>query len=203
MSEQSEQNNNDGQSQAMTRTLISIIFSLILGTGVGVASYEHAPAVLAGSVQDGAQPGQRQFSATESSAIHFGATQSTTTRATASQFSATQASATQGPATQAETPARATKRLTIEVTGGDKNAPVENASVYLKFWEGRALRKDKKYALNVKTNREGVARIPDPPEGKVLIQIVADGWKSYGKYYELGDAEADIKIHLDRPPKWY
>ena len=114
-----------------------------------------------------------------------------------------QASAKEKAATQEEAPAHATKRLTIEVTGGDKNVPVENASVYLKFSEERTLRKDRKYALNVKTNREGVARIPDPPEGRVLIQIVADGWKTYGKYYDLTDSEGRIKIHLDRPPKWY
>jgi hypothetical protein len=103
----------------------------------------------------------------------------------------------------AETASSATKRLTVEVTGGEKNVSVENASVYLKFSEGRTFRKDRKYELNVKTNRDGTAHIPDPPLGRVLIQIVADGWKTYGKYYELTDPGAVIKIHLDRPPKWY
>jgi hypothetical protein len=97
----------------------------------------------------------------------------------------------------------ATKRLTIEVSGGEKNVAVENASVYLKYVEERKLSKDRKYALNVKTNRSGIAHIPDPPLGRVLIQIVADGWKTYGKYYELSEPGAVIKIHLDRPPKWY
>ena len=97
----------------------------------------------------------------------------------------------------------AAKRLRIEVTAGEKNVAVENASVYLKFVEEKKLGKDRKYALNVKTNRSGVAHIPDPPMGKVLIQIVADGWKTYGKYYELTDPGEVIKIHLDRPPKWY
>jgi hypothetical protein len=107
-------------------------------------------------------------------------------------------------AAQPETPASAAiKRLTIEVTGGDKNVAVENASVYLKYVEEKKLGKDRKYALNVKTNRDGAAHVPDPPLGKVLIQIVADGWKTYGKYYELTDPGAVIKIHLDRPPKWY
>ena len=104
------------------------------------------------------------------------------------------------PADEGASPSR---RLTIEVTGGEKNVSVENASVYLKFSEGRVLRKDRKYELNVKTNRDGTAHIPDPPLGRVLIQIVADGWKTYGKYYELTDPGAVIKIHLDRPPKWY
>jgi len=106
-------------------------------------------------------------------------------------------------ADKAAAPATQSKRLTIEVTGGEKNVAVPNASVYLKYQEGRILRKDKKYALNVKTNHEGSAHIPDVPLGKALIQIVADGWKSYGQYYEIVDAGATIKIHLDRPPKWY
>ena len=108
----------------------------------------------------------------------------------------------QAPADAADS-APAVKRLRIEVSGGESNVAVENASVYLKFTEEKKLGKDKKYALNVKTNRSGVAHIPDPPMGRVLIQIVADGWKTYGKYYELTDPGEIIKIHLDRPPKWY
>lgn len=94
-------------------------------------------------------------------------------------------------------------RITIEVTGGEKEVPVENASVYLKYVEERKILKDKKKELNVKTNREGRARIPDAPVGKVLIQIVADGWKTYGRWVEITEANQVIKVHLERPPKWY
>jgi len=93
-------------------------------------------------------------------------------------------------------------RLTIEVTGGDSNTPVENASVYLKTVEQHLLR-DKKFEVNVKTNQKGTAHVPDAPLGKVLIQIVADGWKTYGHWYEINDPQQVIKIHLERPPKWY
>lgn len=102
------------------------------------------------------------------------------------------------PATPAPIP-----RMTIEVTGGDASQPVENASVYIKYVEERTFRKDKKYELNVKTNREGVAHVPDPPLGRVLIQIVAEGWKTYGKWYDITDQKQVIKIHLEKPPKWY
>src|SRR5215467_10432320 len=81
------------------------------------------------------------------------------------------------PGAAAETPS---KRLTIEVTGGDNNVAVRDASVYLKYQESRTFRRDKKYALNVKTNRDGTTHIPDVPLGKVLIQVVAEGWKPYG-----------------------
>lgn len=94
-------------------------------------------------------------------------------------------------------------RITIEVTGGEKEAPVENASVYVKYIEERKLRKDKKLELNVKTNRDGVAHVPDAPLGRALIQVLAEGWKSYGRWFDITDPKQTIKIRLERPPKWY
>lgn len=94
-------------------------------------------------------------------------------------------------------------RITIEVTGGDKETPVENASVYFKYIEERKIRKDKKLELNVKTNREGLAHVPDAPMGRVLIQVIAEGWKSYGRWFDITDPKQTIKLHLERPPKWY
>ena len=94
-------------------------------------------------------------------------------------------------------------RITIEVSGGDKSTPIENASVYIKYVEERKIKSNKTVELNVKTNREGTAHVPDAPTGRALIQVVADGWKTYGRWYDVNDAKQTIKIHLDRPPKWY
>jgi hypothetical protein len=91
-----------------------------------------------------------------------------------------------------------TSRLRIEVTGGDTNKPVADASVYLRFPE------KKKEELDLKTNQEGVARSPEIRQGKVLIQIVAPGWKTYGEYHDITEAEQTIQIHLVRPTtRWY
>jgi len=57
-------------------------------------------------------------------------------------------------------------RITIEVTGGEKSVPVENASVYVKFIEEHSLKKDKKLEMNVKTSREGIAHVPNAPMGE-------------------------------------
>src|SRR5256885_16570679 len=94
-------------------------------------------------------------------------------------------------------------RVTIEVLGGEKDAPVENASIYLKYVEERKIRKDRKVELNVKTNRDGTAHIPAAPMGRVLIQIVADGWKTYGRWYDITDVKQTIKVRLEKPPRWY
>lgn len=115
------------------------------------------------------------------------------------QAPASASSKDQAPPEQGE----ALSRVTIEVLGGEKDTLVENASVYLKYVEARKLKKDKKLELNVKTNREGIAHIPNTPYGRVLIQVVAEGWKSYGRWYDINEAKQTIKIHLERPPKWY
>lgn len=94
-------------------------------------------------------------------------------------------------------------RITVEVTGGEKSTPIENASVYIKYVEERKIKSNKTVELNVKTNREGTAHVPDAPLGRALVQVVADGWKTYGRWYDVTDAKQTIKIHLDRPPKWY
>lgn len=109
---------------------------------------------------------------------------------------------TQPPTKKKEEAPSPANRLTIEVTGGEANKPIENASVYVKTVEQHLI-KDKKFEVNVKTNQHGVAHVPDAPLGRVLIQIVADGWKTYGRWYDITDPKQVIKIHLDPPPRWY
>lgn len=110
------------------------------------------------------------------------------------------------PASKPQTPPVASEvqaRLTIEVTGGEKNTPVENASVYVKFVEEHAIKKNKTLEINVKTSREGVAHVPEAPLGRALVQVVAEGWKTYGHWLDITDPKQVIKVHLDKPPKWY
>lgn len=91
-----------------------------------------------------------------------------------------------------------TSRLRIELTGGDENKPVADASIYLRFPD------QKKVELDLKTNQEGIARSPEIRQGKVLIQVVAQGWKTYGEYHDVTESEQTIHIHLVKPPiKWY
>lgn len=102
-----------------------------------------------------------------------------------------------------KTRADVSNRVTIEVTGGTNDVPVENASVYVKYVEERTLRKDKKVELNVKTSRDGLAHVANAPMGRALVQVIAEGWKTYGRWYDISEPKQVIKIHLERPPKWY
>jgi len=94
-------------------------------------------------------------------------------------------------------------RLTIVVTGGEDKMPIDSASVYVRYVEEHKHGKGKKIEMNLKTNQSGVCHVPVIPPGKFIVQVIADGWKTYGEYYDINQTEQTINIALVRPPKWY
>jgi hypothetical protein len=98
----------------------------------------------------------------------------------------------------------ATVKLRIEVASAADGKPIGNASVYVRFNEsGGFLHREKLTELNFKTNQDGSAKIPEVPQGKILIQVIAKGWHTFGKWYEIETEEQTIQIKLDPPPHWY
>jgi hypothetical protein len=99
--------------------------------------------------------------------------------------------------------------LRIRVFGGDKQEPVVNASVYLRFQEKHTLvvpllHKKSKVELDLKTDDKGYASFNQLPQGKLLIQVVAPGWQTFGEYYELHEDKQTIVIKLHKPKThWY
>ena len=94
-------------------------------------------------------------------------------------------------------------KLTIVVTGGEEKKPIDGASVYVRYVEERKIGKDKKIEMNLKTNQEGICHVPVIPPGRFLVQVIAEGWKTYGEYYDMNQTEQTINITLAHPPKWY
>lgn len=94
-------------------------------------------------------------------------------------------------------------RLEVVVSAEETGKPIPYASVYVKYTEGRFLRKDKKEELTGKTNEEGKAVVPGVRAGKVLVQVVAKGWKTFGQHYELSGPTQSIEIKLKPAKKWY
>jgi len=95
-----------------------------------------------------------------------------------------------------------TTKLRIVVTGNDK--PVGNASVYVKYNEpGGLFHREKLAEMNFKTNLDGTVKVPEIPRGKILIQVIAKGWHTYGKWYEIETESETIQIKLEPPPRWY
>jgi hypothetical protein len=103
----------------------------------------------------------------------------------------------------AKSQAPSTTKLKILVTSDD-GKPVGNASVYVRFpVSGGFLRHDKLQELDLKTNEDGSVRVPEIPQGKVLVQVIAKNWHTFGKWYDIEKAEDSIVIKLKAPPHWY
>jgi hypothetical protein len=96
-------------------------------------------------------------------------------------------------------------RLRIEVkTLGGK--PIERASVIVRFVEGRSVAKFGKKirtSWETRTNMDGVAKIPPLPQGKILVQVIAKGYQTFGQEFEITDEERTIEVKLNPPQPQY
>ena len=96
-----------------------------------------------------------------------------------------------------------TVKLRIEVTTPD-GKPVGNASVYVRFNETVGLfHKNKLAEMSLKTNQDGSVKVTDVPQGKILIQVIAKGWHTFGKWYDIETDSETVQIKLEAPPHWY
>jgi hypothetical protein len=96
-------------------------------------------------------------------------------------------------------------KLRIEVRNpGDK--PVDRAGVIVRFVEGRSIAKfGKKIRTRweLRTNQEGVVNIPPIPQGKILIQVIAKGYQTFGEYIEVNEEEKTVPVSLKSPQPQY
>src|SRR5215468_9456181 len=82
-----------------------------------------------------------------------------------------------------------TTKLRIEVTSTE-GKPVERASVLVKFVEGRSiikLGKKIRTSWELKTNQQGVASIPPIPQGKILVQVIAKNYQTFGQQFDINE----------------
>ena len=96
-------------------------------------------------------------------------------------------------------------KLQIVVTN-QNGKPVDNASVVVKFVQGRSITKfgaKNRKEWDLKTNQEGVAKIPAIPQGKILIQIIAKNYQTFGETYDVQQEEKTIDIKLKPPQEQY
>lgn len=98
------------------------------------------------------------------------------------------------------TPPPSTAHISVSVIKDTNNKPVENAAVIFHPMQGE---RDKGY-MELKTNEEGKAVIDVIPIGDTLrVQVIADGFQTYGGDYKVDTDTKDIVIRLKRPQKQY
>jgi hypothetical protein len=95
--------------------------------------------------------------------------------------------------------ASATLQFTVVNEGSSK--PVKNAEVILHPLdkEGR----QKAEGLELKTHEDGRAEVEGVPFGKIRIQVIARGFRTYGEDYVIDQATHGITIKLQKPTDQY
>jgi len=96
-------------------------------------------------------------------------------------------------------------KLTIQVTT-ETGRPVDRASVVVKFVEGRSyikLGKKIRTTFELRTNQDGQAQIPTIPQGKILVQVIAKGYQTFGQTFEVDEEEKTIEVKLNPPQNQY
>ena len=96
-------------------------------------------------------------------------------------------------------------RIQVKVTN-EAGKPVYPASVIVRFVSGHSVTKlgtKIRTTWETSTNQEGLARIPEIRQGKILFQVIAKGYQTYGNTIEVDEDEKTVEIQLKRPQPQY
>jgi Carboxypeptidase regulatory-like domain len=83
--------------------------------------------------------------------------------------------------------------------------PIDRASVVIRCVD-RKLAKLGKHdcpAYELRTNEEGKAVMPPIPQGKIRVQVIAKGYQTYGKDFEINEDQKTIEITVNPPQQQY
>jgi hypothetical protein len=95
-------------------------------------------------------------------------------------------------------------KLTVVVTNSS-GRPVDRADVIVKF-SGRSILKlgaKVRTSWEMRSSQEGVAHIPELPKGKILIQVIAKNYQTFGQTYDVSEDERTIEVKLNPPQSQY
>jgi hypothetical protein len=84
--------------------------------------------------------------------------------------------------------------------------PVEHASVVVRFVQGHSvvkLGKAIRTTFELRSNQEGEAGIPAIPQGKILVQVIAKGYQTFGQTFDIAEEEKTLEITLNPPQQQY
>ncbi len=96
-------------------------------------------------------------------------------------------------------------RVQIKVTSLS-GKPVDRASVVINFVKGRsAIKMGKKQLTHweTRTNQEGMVKLPQMPQGEILIQVIAKGYQTFGQKFDVDEDDKTIEIKLNPPQPQY
>ena len=96
-------------------------------------------------------------------------------------------------------------KLNVQVTtlGG---RPIDRADIVVRFVKGRnyfKLGKKVRTTWEMRTNQEGIAKIPPIPQGTILVQIIAKDYQTFGQNFDVDEEQKTLDIKLNPPQPQY
>lgn len=90
-----------------------------------------------------------------------------------------------------------TGTVSLTIVRATTGKPVNNAEVVLHLLDKSG--HEKQEGLELKTHKDGKAETDGIPYGKVRIQVIARGFRTYGEDYEIKQPSLAITIKLQKP----
>lgn len=91
--------------------------------------------------------------------------------------------------------------LNFVVVRGYSGKPIRNASVVMHPVEKNG--KQSRGGLQLKTDAEGKASFDGVPYGKLRVQVLAQGFQTFGDDYSIDKPAMDITVKMKRPAGQY
>lgn len=99
------------------------------------------------------------------------------------------------PAQQAENPKVSTINIVVVKEHGGR--PVKNAEVVLHMLDKEG--NEKQDGLELKTHEDGKAWTDGVPYGKVRIQVIARGFRTWGNDFDVAQPNMEVTVKLQKP----
>jgi hypothetical protein len=90
-----------------------------------------------------------------------------------------------------------TSWLNFSIVKEDNGKPVRNAAVIMHAVDPRG--KQGRGGMELKTDPDGKANFDGIPYGKLRVQVLAQGFQTYGEDFDIDKPKTEITIKLKRP----
>jgi uncharacterized GH25 family protein len=104
-------------------------------------------------------------------------------------------------------PAIAADKTSLKIVVlNERGKPVEDASVIVKFVQGRSIIKmgaKEREEWELRSSQDGVVKVPAIPQGKILIQVIAKYYQTFGQTFDIDQPEKTIEVKLNPPQPQY
>lgn len=90
--------------------------------------------------------------------------------------------------------------LTIKLVKDENGKPVRNATIVLHSLDDKGKEQG---SMGLKSDQDGKAIYNNMPYGKLRIQVIAHGRKTFGEDFDIKEPTQEIKIKLKPPAEQY